>query len=435
MSHHPIDHVPIGKLPELGVVPRRMHAWTIRRDRHGVPAKAFEKELVDVPEPGPGEVLVHVMAAGVNYNGIWAASGTPVSVLDIHRNDFHIAGSDASGIVWKTGPGVTRWKVGDEVVLHCNVTCGECAACNGADPMACDEQRIWGYETPYGSFAQFALVQSQQVLPKPEALTWEVAASYGLVCFTAYRMLVHRANVRPGEDVLIWGASGGLGCFAVQITKLLGANAIAVVSSKEKGELAMKMGAAGVIDRNDFPGLAYHPTEGREQAKTRLEMTKRFGRAIWDVLGRKKSPDVVFEHVGQETFPASVFLAGRMGRIVICGATTGYQLTFDVRHLWMRQKMIVGSHFAHAGECEQANTLIHRGKLQPVLTELFDYDSIPEAHQTMIDNRHTGTLACLVGAPRAGLRTLEEVRAATSAEPRYAPAPMPTWAAAQTPYR
>ncbi|WP_394833369.1 crotonyl-CoA carboxylase/reductase [Pendulispora rubella] len=405
-----IDHVPVGKMPELGVVPKRMHAWVIRRDRHGLPATAFRRELVNVPEPGPGEVLVKVMAAGVNYNGIWAASGKPISVLDVHKEDFHIAGSDASGIVWKTGPGVARWKVGDEVVLHCNVTCGECGACNGLDPMACEHQKIWGYETPYGSFAQFTLVQSQQVLPKPKELTWEVAASYGLVCFTAYRMLVHRAKVRPGEDVLVWGASGGLGIFALQIVKLLGANAIAVVSSKKKGELAMKMGAVGVIDRTDFPGLAYHPNETSEQAKTRAEMTKRFGRAIWDVLGRKKSPDVIFEHVGQETFPTSVFLAGRMGRIVICGATTGYQLSFDVRHLWMRQKMIVGSHFANAGECEQANMLVHRGKLRPLLTELFEYDAIPEAHQRMMENRHAGTLACLVGAARAGLRTLEDVR-------------------------
>jgi crotonyl-CoA carboxylase/reductase len=411
-----IHHVPVGRLPELGVVPKQMHAWVVRRERHGAPSRAFQKEMVNVPEPGPGEVLVQVMAAGVNYNGIWAASGLPVSVLDVHKKDFHIAGSDASGVVWKVGPGVKRCKVGDEVVLHCNETCGECGACNGPDPMGCEAQKIWGYETPYGSFAQFTLVQSQQVLPKPKRLTWEVAASYGLVCFTAYRMLAHRANVRPGEDVLIWGASGGLGTFAVQITKMLGANAIAVVSSKEKGELAVKLGAIGYINRKDFPGLAYHPTETAEQAKVRLEMTKRFGRAIWDVLGRKKSPDVIFEHVGQETFPTSVFLAGRMGRIVICGATTGYQLSFDVRHLWMRQKIIVGSHFAHAGECEQANHLVERGKIQPTLTELFDYEGIPEAHQVMSENRHSGTLSCLVGAPRPGLHTLEEVRAAIAAE-------------------
>src|SRR5690606_2057387 len=197
--------VPIGTTPPLGVTPKRMHAWVIRRERHGEPKKSFVEEIVDTPEPGPGEVLVHVMAAGVNYNGIWAGLGKPVSVFDVHKHPFHIAGSDASGIVWKVGPGVTRWKPGDEVVLHCNVTCGECAACNGFDPMACEEQKIWGYETPYGSFAQFTLVQAQQLLRKPKDLSWEVAASYGLVYFAAYRMLVDRAKLRPGENVLIWG--------------------------------------------------------------------------------------------------------------------------------------------------------------------------------------------------------------------------------------
>lgn len=404
--------IPIGTIPELGVVPKRMHAWVIRRDRQGPPSQSMLREVVDVPEPGPGEVLVQVMAAGVNFNGIWAAEGKPVSVLDVHKHDFHIAGSDASGVVWKVGPGVTKCRVGDEVVLHCNVTCGECAACNGFDPMACEDQKIWGYETPYGSFAQFALVQAQQVLPKPKDLTWEVAASYGLVYFTAYRMLVDRAKVRPGEDVLIWGASGGLGSFAVQLTKLLGANAIAVVSSQAKGELAMQNGAVGFINRKEFPGLAYHPNETAEQAKARAEATKKLGRAIWAILGGRKSPDVVFEHVGQETFPTSVFLANRMGRIVICGATTGYHLSFDVRHLWMRQKQIVGSHFANAEECARANVLVHQGKIKPILTELFEYDRVPEAHTVMAENRHMGTLACLINAPRAGLRNLAEAREA-----------------------
>ena len=405
----------MGALPELGIVPRLMHAWVIRRERQGLPQRAFQKELVQVPEPGVGEVLVKVMAAGVNFNGCWAGLGKPVSVFDIHRHPFHIAGSDASGIVWKTGAGVSRTKVGDEVVLHCNVTCGQCAACNGFDSMACEDQRIWGYETPYGSFAQFCLVQAQQLLPKPPALTWEAAASYGLVYFTAYRMLVDRARVRPGEDVLIWGAAGGLGTFAVQLTRLMGANAIAVVSTQEKAQLARELGAIGVINRRNFPGLAYKPEETPEEARTRLQAAKNLGRSIWEILGQKKSPDVIFEHVGQETFPTSIFLAGRMGRIVICGATSGHMLSFDVRHLWMRQKQIIGSHFANAEECARANTLVMQGKIRPVLTGVYDYDRIPDAHQDMLANRHMGTLCCLVGAPRMGLVNLEQTRSALAA--------------------
>src|SRR5580693_6942767 len=308
-------------LPPLGEVPKEMDAWVIRKERLGEPLVSFQQEMMPTPEPGPGEVLVLVMAAGINYNGIWAGLGKPVSVLDVTRSDFHIAGSDASGVVWKVGAGVTRWKVGDEVVLHCNMTCGQCPACNGFDSMACEEQKIWGYETPYGSFAQFTLVQSQQLLKKPKDLTWEVAASYGLVYFTAYRMLVDRARVRPGENVLIWGASGGLGIFAVQITKLLGATAVGIVSSPEKAALAKAAGCDHTIDRNLLPGLAYRPDETPEQAKVRGDATKKLGKMFWEKIGEKKGPDVVFEHVGQETFPTSVFLANRMSRIVICGAT------------------------------------------------------------------------------------------------------------------
>jgi crotonyl-CoA carboxylase/reductase len=400
-----VDAVPVGTAPPLGILPKSMDAWVIRRDRHGEPLASFQREAMPVPEPGPNEVLVYVMAAGVNYNGVWAGMGKPVSVFDVHKKDFHIAGSDASGIVWKVGSAVTKWKVGDEVVLHCNQACGECGPCNGGDPMACEEQKIWGYETPQGSFAQFCTVQAQQVLRKPPKMTWEESASYGLTYFTAYRMLCDRAVVRPSDNVLIWGASGGLGVFAVQIVKLLGARAIAVVSSEEKAQLVKELGADGVINRKDFPDLAWRPNETPEQTKKRMDATKKFGKAFWDITGEKKGPDVVFEHVGQETFPASVFLANRFARIVICGATSGYDLTFDVRHLWMRQKQIIGSHFANADECQKANDLIHRGKIKPVLTDVFTYDEIPLAHDKMMRNQLKGTVSCLVGAPRTGLTT------------------------------
>jgi len=377
---HTAAPVAMPPIPPLGEVPAEMDAWVIRTERFGPPLQSFQRESVPTPEPGPGEVLVLVMAAGVNYNGIWA------------------------------GLGITRWKVGDEVVLHCNVTCGQCGACNGFDPMACEEQRIWGYETPYGSFAQFTLVQAQQLLKKPKDLTWEVASSYGLVYFTAYRMLVDRARVRPGENVLIWGASGGLGIFAVQITKLLGATAIGIVSSKERGALAESVGCDHLIYRNEYPGLAWKPDETPEQAKARNDATKKLGKRFWELIGERKGPDVVFEHVGQETFPTSVFLTNRMGRIVICGATTGFQLSFDVRHLWMRQKSILGSHFANAEECQRANELVHQGKIKPVLTETFSYADIPVAHDLMFRNKHMGTIACLVSAPTTGMKTLADAR-------------------------
>ncbi len=402
MSERP-QIVPIGQIPDLGVVPEKMNAYVIRPERFGEPLKSFQPEEVPVWDIGPGEVLVQVMAAGVNYNGVWAGLGQPVNILKAHGLDYHIAGSDASGVIWAVGPGVTDCKVGDEVVLHCN---------HLLNPGGSEDQTIWGYETPDGSFAQFTRVQAQQVLPKPPALSWEEAASYGLVYYTAHRMLVDRAELEAGEDVLVWGAGGGLGVFAVQLCKVLGARAIAVVSSEEKAKLVMDLGAHGVINRKDFPKLQYRDGMSPEEKKAHMSDIKAFGKRIWEILGERKGPNVVFEHVGKATFPASVFLAEQFGRIVICGATTGYDLNFDVRHLWMRQKRIIGSHFANADSSRRANRLVLQGKVTPVMTELFTWDEIPQAHQRMYENKIYGTVSCLVGAPKPGLKNLEETRAA-----------------------
>ena len=372
-----------------------MQAWVIRPERLGDPVDAMRLEDIAVPEPGPGEVLVRVMAAGVNYNGVWASMGLPVSIFRYTGYDFHIAGSDASGVVERVGPGVTRWQPGDEVVVHCNQSCGECAECNGFDPMACTRQKIWAYESNWGSFAEYCLVQAQQLLPKPDRLTWEEAASYGLTYFTAYRMLVDRAQVRAGDNVLVWGAGGGLGTFAVQLCRLLGANAAAVVSSDDKIDLVRELGARWVIDRREF---ALHDPDTGER---NFDEIKRFGKAIRELTGGS-DPDVVFEHVGAATFFTSVFVCKTFGRIVICGATSGFQLDFDVRYLWMRQKTILGSHFANAYECERANRLIAEGKIEPVLSRVFPFSECPAPHQMMKENQHVGKMVVLVGAEAEG---------------------------------
>jgi crotonyl-CoA carboxylase/reductase len=372
-----------------------MQAWVIRPERLGDPVDAMQLETIDVPDPGAGEVLVRVMAAGVNYNGVWASLGLPVSIFRYTGYDFHIAGSDASGVVAAVGPGVTRWKAGDEVVIHCNQSCGECAECNGLDPMACTQQKIWAYESNWGSFAEYCLVQAQQLLPKPARLTWEEAASYGLTYFTAYRMLVDQANIKAGDNVLVWGAGGGLGIFAVQLCKLYGANAIAVVSSDDKTDLVRELGATAVIDRREF--LLNDPDTGERI----LDEIKRFGKAIRSATGGK-DVDVVFEHVGQATFFTSVFVCKTFGTIVICGATSGFALDFDVRYLWMRQKRIIGSHFANAYECHRANQLIIEGKIDPVLSRTFAFGDCPVPHQMMKENQHVGKMVVLVGAEREG---------------------------------
>ncbi|MEM6955016.1 MAG: crotonyl-CoA carboxylase/reductase [Myxococcota bacterium] len=394
---------PFESIPDLGYVPEQMPAYVIRPERFGPPLEVLQQEMMPMWDIAPDEVLVLVMAAGVNYNCIWAGLGKPVDILKSHGLDFHIPGSDASGVVWKVGSAVRDWKVGDHVVMHCN---------HLVEPGASDKQTIWGYETPDGSMAQLCRVQAQQLLPKAPDLTWEEAASYGLVYFTAHRMLMDRAEIEAGEDVLVWGGAGGLGVFGVQLCKVAGCRAIAVVSSEEKAKLAMDVGAHGTINRKEFPDLQYRPGEDEEQKARRMAATKAFGKRIREILGQPKSVEVVFEHVGRSTFAASVWLAANHGRIVICGATTGYDLTFDVRHLWMRQKRIVGSHFADADSSRRANRLIERGLVKPVMTECFDWAEVPQAHQKMYENKITGTVSCLVSAPRRGLKNLEETRAA-----------------------
>ena len=185
----------IGEIPPVGEVPAKMHAWLIRAERFGEPKDAFQQEVVDVPAIGDDEVLVYVMAAGVNYNNVWAAQGIPVNVIKVRNKlgepeEFHIGGSDASGIVYKVGKDVTNVKVGDEVVIHCGTWDRNCPWVKaGNDPMYSPTFRIWGYETNYGSFAQFTKVQAHQCMPKPKHMTWEAAAAYVLVGATAYRML------------------------------------------------------------------------------------------------------------------------------------------------------------------------------------------------------------------------------------------------------
>jgi len=386
---------------EPGELPATMAAWVIRQEREGEPIDAFRVEEIAVPEPEAFEVVIRVMAAGVNFNNVWAALGKPVSVFRYHpHEDHHIGGSDASGIVWKVGPGVTRWAPGDEVVVHCNQASYEDPEVHGLDPLAAPSQRIWGYETSWGSFAQFAKVQAQQLLPKPRHLAWEEAASYGLTYFTAYRMLMDQAELQAGHRVLIWGAAGGLGVFATQLCAMTGADSVGVVSSPEKGALVEQLGAKAHIDRNEFAGMMRVGGESVAEEKERFAVTKAFAKRVRELLG--DSPDVVFEHVGKATFPTSVFTVRPFGCIVICGATSGFDLDFDVRYLWMRQKRIIGSHFANAWECTKANELIEASKIRPVLWRTMSFDQIAEAHQLMHENRHCGKIAVLVGATAEG---------------------------------
>jgi len=405
------DLYEVGEIPPLGHVPKQMYAWAIRRERHGEPDTAMQVEVVDTPELDSHDVLIMVMAAGVNYNGVWASLGKPVTPFDIHKADYHIAGSDASGIVWAVGDKVKRFKVGDEVVVHCNQDDGDDEECNGGDPMFSPSQRIWGYETPDGSFAQFTRVQAQQVMPRPKHLTWEESACYTLTLATAYRMLFgHRPHIlRPGHNVLVWGASGGLGSFAIQLIATAGANAIGVISDESKRDFVMELGAKGVINRNDFNCWGQLPEVNGEGFKEYMQETRKFGKAIWDITGKGNDVDFVFEHPGEATFPVSCNVVKRGGMVVFCAGTTGFNLTMDARFVWMRQKRVQGSHFANLKQAAQANQLVIERRIDPCMSEMFAWDDIPEAHMKMMRNQHKpGNMAVLVQASKPGMRTLED---------------------------
>ncbi len=371
----------------------------------------MQLEVVPTWEIGDSDVLVLVMAAGVNYNGVWACLGEPVSVFDGHKAPYAILGSDAAGIVWKVGRNVKRWKVGDEVVVHCNQDDGDDEECNGGDPMFSPTQRIWGYETADGSFAQFTRVQAQQLMPRPKHLTWEESACYTLTLATAYRMLFGHPphDLQPGQNVLVWGASGGLGSYAIQLINTAGANAIGVISDESKRDFVMSLGAKGVINRRDFKCWGQMPTVNTPEYKAWFDEARKFGKAIWDITGKGVNVDMVFEHPGESTFPVSTFVVKKGGMVVICAGTTGFNCTFDVRYMWMHQKRLQGSHFAHLKQASAANRLMIERRLDPCMSEVFPWAEVPLAHMKMMKNEHKpGNMAVLVQAPTTGLRTFED---------------------------
>ena len=345
-----------------------MYAWAIRKERHGPPEQSMQIEVVPTWPIGDDEVLVLVMAARRQLQrrlGRRSASRSRRSTCTSIRTTSRAP--TPSGVVWAVGAKVKRWKVGDEVIVHCNQDDGDDEDCNGGDPMLSPSQRIWGYETPDGSFAQFCRVQSRQLMPKPTHLTWEEAACYTLTLATAYRMLFGHPphTLKPGDNVLVWGASGGLGVFGVQLAAASGANAIGIISDETKRDYVLDLGAKGVINRKDFKCWGQMPTVNTPEYNDWVKEARKFGKAIWDITG-KRDVDIVFEHPGEPTFPVSCLVVKRGGMVVFCAGTTGFNITFDARYVWMRQKRIQGSHFAHLKQASAANQFVLDRRIDPV---------------------------------------------------------------------
>jgi crotonyl-CoA reductase len=374
------------------------------------PRKSLHVQDVPTPEVGPGEALVAVMASAINYNTVWTSVFEPLPTFEFlrrygkssplarkHDQPYHVVGSDLAGVVLRTGPGVTRWQAGDEVVAHCLSV--ELEDPQGHDDTMMDpQQRIWGFETNFGGLAELALVKANQLMPKSAHLTWEEAACPGLVNSTAYRQLVsrHGADMKQGDVVLIWGASGGLGGYATQYALNGGAIPVCVVSSPAKAALCRSLGAELIIDRT---AESYRFWKDGEQQPSEW---KRFGARIRELTGGD-DPDIVFEHPGRETFGASVYVARRGGTIVTCASTSGYRHEYDNRYLWMTLKRIVGSHFANYRESWEANRLIARGAIHPTLSRVYALAETGQAAYDVHRNLHQGKVGVLCLAPHDGL--------------------------------
>jgi crotonyl-CoA reductase len=375
------------------------------------PRQSLHVEDVATPELAPDEVYIAVMASSINFNTVWTSIFEPLPTFGFldrlaresemakrHALPYHVVGSDASGVVLKIGSEVRNWKPGDHVTVHCNHVDDQDPTAHN-DSMLASNQRIWGFETNFGALADLSVVKANQLMPKPTHLTWEEAAVNGLCNATSYRMIVsdHGARMKQGDSVLIWGATGGIGGYAVQYVLNGGGTPIGVVSSPERAELLNKLGCEAVIDRRAENYQFWSDEHTQDESEWR-----RLGKKIRELNGGE-DVDIVFEHPGRSTMGASVFAAKRGGTIVTCAATSGYMVEFDNRHFWMKLKKLVSSHFANYAESYAANRLIDQGRIQPLLTEVYDLEHVGDAALAVHHNKAEGKLGVLCLAPEEGL--------------------------------
>jgi len=322
--------------------------------RHGGPEVL---EYAEMPEPQmrANEVLVEVKACALNHLDIFVRNGLPGIEIPLP----HIPGNDVAGVVKDVGSLVPWIKAGDEVMIQPGVSCGHCDACLSGRDNLCREYDIVGYRRD-GGYAQSVAVPGVNVFPKPSNLTWEQAAALPLVTVTAWHMLVTRANVQPGEDVLVHAAGSGVGSLAIQIAKLRGARVIATASSDEKLAKARSLGADETVN---------YSTE--EWPKEVRRLTSRRG------------VDVVVEHTGSATWPGSISSLKNSGRLVTCGATSGYDARTDLRQVFYRHLTILGSFMGSKAELLAAMKFVGEGKIQAVVDRVLPLSEARVAHELL----------------------------------------------------
>jgi len=319
--------------------------------QHGGPEVLQFTDVPD-PEPRPTEVLVRVRACALNHLDLWVRGGLPNVPIPLP----HIPGSDVAGEIAKIGSEVTTVRVGQKVVLAPGVTCGKCAACISGQDNRCRQFTNLGYMID-GGCAEFVRVPEVNCLSCPENLSFEQAAAIPLVFQTAWHMLIARAQLQPGEDVLVLGAGSGVGTAAIQIAKFFGARVIATAGSDEKLQKARELGADHGINH--------------KSQKIRDEVRR---------ITNKRGVDVVFEHVGTATWDDSLASLALAGRLVTCGATTGYDAKIDLRFLFSRQLSLLGSYMGVKSELHTVMKLVAASRLKPVVDRTFPLAEAAAAH-------------------------------------------------------
>ena len=323
-------------------------------------------EYADVPEPQirANEVLVAVKACALNHLDIFVRAGLPGVEIPLP----HILGNDIAGVVREVGELVTWAKAGDEVMVQPGVSCGHCEACLSGEDNLCREYDIIGYRRN-GGYAEFVAVPGVNIVPKPAELSWEEAAALPLVMITAWHMLVTRANVQPGEDVLVHAAGSGVGSIAIQIAKLRGARVLTTASSDEKLAKARELGADETINytRDDWP----------------KEVRR---------LTNKRGVDVVVEHTGAATWPGSISSLKNNGRLVTCGATSGFDARTDLRQVFYRHLSLLGSFMGSKSELLEALKFVREGKIRAVVDRVLPLSEARQAHELIEDRAQFGKI-------------------------------------------
>ena len=378
-------------------------------NRHGGP-DVLQWGDVPTPTPGPNEVLIQVKACALNHLDIWIRMGIPGISVTLP----HILGADVAGVIESVGPNVSNWKPGQKVLVAPGISCGNCPHCQAGNDHLCDAYDILGQKSN-GGYAEYVKVPAANLLPFPDPLTFEEAASIPLVFLTAWHMLVTNGNIQKGQTVLIHAGGSGVGIAAIQIAKLKGAHVITTVGSPEKAKKANALGADEVInyreamgnpakENKDFPsplgrpfaeltapGVAGPLMRGQGEGTEQLHQHTNFHQEVMRITNNR-GVDLAVDHIGQETFEKSLMSLAKGGKLLTCGATSGRQIQFDLRTLFGRNITIHGSRMGKKKGLQDVLMHVKAGQLKPVIDSVYPLKDAPQAHTKMEERKNFGKI-------------------------------------------